>query len=66
MYSDDTTLTQKGSRSAYPLYVLPLNGSFDLYKLLFPVSVVAYLPVMECPLKGGSPPTPFRHVCAPI
>jgi hypothetical protein len=58
LYSDDTLLTQKGGRSAYPLYAVPVNGSFELYKLLFPVSVVAYLPVMECPLKGGCPPPP--------
>ena len=52
IYSDDTTLNAMGSRSAYPVYALPLNGSFDLYKLLFPVSVLAYLPVLSCPLRG--------------
>ena len=53
LYSDDTTLNNKRSRSAYPLYCVPINGSFDLYKLLFPVSVVAYMPVLKCPNKGG-------------
>lgn len=53
VYSDDTLLNKKGSRSAYPLYCVPVNGSFDLYRLLFPVSVVAYLPVMSCPVAGA-------------
>jgi hypothetical protein len=61
IYSDDTTLNAKGSRSAYPLYALPLNGSFDLYKLLFPVSVVAYLPVLSCPLRGEGHPALHTH-----
>jgi hypothetical protein len=61
IYSDDTTLNAKGSRSAYPLYCLPVNGSFDLYKLLFPVSVVAYLPVLTCPLSGEGPAAPNTH-----
>jgi hypothetical protein len=52
LYSDDTTLNNKRSRSAYPVYIVPLNGSYDLYKLLFPASVVAYFPVLTCPLKG--------------
>lgn len=54
LYSDDTTLNNKRSRSAYPLYCVPVNGSFDLYKLLFPACVVAYMPVLTCPFKGGS------------
>ncbi len=53
LYSDDTTLNNKRSRSAYPVYCVPMNGAYDLYKLLFPVSVVAYMPVLTCPLKGA-------------
>lgn len=56
LYSDDTTLNNKRSRSAYPVYCVPVNGAYDLYKLLFPTSVVAYMPVLTCPLKGAQPP----------
>ena len=54
-YSDDTTLNNKRSRSAYPMYVNVVNGSYDLYKLLFPVSVVAYMPVLSCQVKARLP-----------
>ena len=53
LYSDDTTLNNKRSRSAYPVYCVPMNGAYDLYKLLFPASIVAYMPVLTCPLKGA-------------
>lgn len=64
LYSDDTTLNNKRSRSAYPMYCVPVNGSYDLYKLLFPVSVVAYMPVLKCPLKGASYRTTCTAPCA--
>ena len=70
LYSDDTTLNKKRSRSAYPMYVVPLNGTFDLYTLLFPTSVVAYMPVLSCPLAGAplppTPRTPARRAAAAL
>ena len=54
LYSDDTTLNNKRSPSAYPVYCVPMNGAYDLYKLLFPASIVAYMPVLTCPLKGAT------------
>jgi hypothetical protein len=78
LYSDDTTLNNKRSRSAYPLYAVPVNGSFELYKLLYPISVVAYMPVLKCPHKGapvggvadpvlcGPHPPPFQAEAPPF
>ena len=68
-YSDETTLNNKRSRSAYPMYVVPLNGSFDLYRLLFPASVVAYLPVLHTNLSGAPAPPMCRQNaagCGPV
>jgi hypothetical protein len=61
IYSDETTLNNKRSRSAYPLYVVPMNGSFDLYRLLFPASVVAYMPVMTTSNAGAHTAPVCRH-----